>query len=310
MRDGNRQDYRAGNLGLPDIWIIGDGACADAVLAAEAAGIRVARRLTCAEGLAALDAGFADGPVILELSAVLSADEDALVDRITGTEGGPVIASFPLILLDTVVSRLLVSFVTMLCEPSFSDRVAALSLACLPVASSVAEIDDRTEALRLQRLSSEVARIAQVLAGLVDEAAPVPSRSVSDGLTGYRLPPDAAGAVAVTSGDIRTMIRFRRQRDAVFGDGLFADPVWDMMLDLAAARLEGTQVAVSSLCIAAAVPPTTALRWIAALTEAGTIVRVPDADDRRRVFLELSDAASATVLDFLGKAKRAGATLL
>ena len=59
-----------------------------------------------------------------------------------------------------------------------------------------------------------------------------------------------------------------------------------------AARLERRDVAVSSLCIAAAVPPTTALRWISAMTEQGLLVRVADADDRRRVFIRLSaDAA-------------------
>lgn len=307
MRDW--QDYRAGSIAPPEIWVVGDGSCVDAALAVAASGARVAHRLTSAEGLAAFESGLADGLVLLELSAVLSADEDALVDRIA-TSAVVAIVSFTLAVVDRMVALLSGPFVTMLCEPDLTDRIAAISLACLPVGNRVAETDGQTEAMRLHKLSSEVARIAQVLASLVEDAAPGQSPSVSDGLTGYRPPPDGSGASVVTAKDIRTMIRLRRQRDSVFGDGLFSDPVWDIMLDLAASRLEGTQVAVSSLCIAAAVPPTTALRWIAMLTAAGTIVRVPDADDRRRVFLELSDVAAATVLDFLGKAKRAGAALI
>jgi hypothetical protein len=309
MRDGDWQDYHAGNIDPPDIWIVGDGACTEAQLAAEAMEIRVARRLTCAERLADLSEKSADGTILFELSAELSSNEDALVDRMALSARATVISA-PLGVIDLVASRLSGPSMTLLCEPDLSDRISAISLARASVASRVAERDAGRAAKRLHKLSSEVARIAQVLAGLADEAATAPSLSVSTGLTDYRPPPDAAGIVAVTAKDIRTMIRFRRQRDSVFGEGMFGDPVWDMMLDLAASRLEGAQVAVSSLCIAAAVPPTTALRWIAGLTEAGTIVRMPDANDRRRVFLELSDAAAATVLDVLGNAKRAGVTLL
>ena len=62
-----------------------------------------------------------------------------------------------------------------------------------------------------------------------------------------------------------------------------------MLLDLMAARLEGNPVAVSSLCIAAAVPATTALRWVKALTDRGLFVRIADPHDRRRVFIDLSE---------------------
>jgi DNA-binding MarR family transcriptional regulator len=83
-----------------------------------------------------------------------------------------------------------------------------------------------------------------------------------------------------------------RQKRAQFMDPtLFADPAWDMMLDLMAARLEGHRVSVSSLCIAAIVPATTALRWIQTLTEQGVFLRVPDMNDRRRVYIELSKKA-------------------
>lgn len=99
----------------------------------------------------------------------------------------------------------------------------------------------------------------------------------------------------VDAGLIRDIIRARRLRDELFGGGLFADPAWDMLLDLMAARIERREVAVSSLCIAAAVPATTALRWIKQLTEAGLLRRVADPDDGRRVFIELTGQAAAAM---------------
>jgi DNA-binding MarR family transcriptional regulator len=52
---------------------------------------------------------------------------------------------------------------------------------------------------------------------------------------------------------------------------------------------------VSSLCIAAAVPPTTALRWIRQLTDRGILIRQADPVDGRRVFIALSDEAAEAI---------------
>ncbi len=64
-----------------------------------------------------------------------------------------------------------------------------------------------------------------------------------------------------------------------------------MLLDLIAARGENVRVSVTSLCIASGVPPTTALRWIGQMTEAGLFERVHDECDRRRAFINLTDRA-------------------
>ena len=107
---------------------------------------------------------------------------------------------------------------------------------------------------------------------------------------------------------IRAMIRARRLRDQYFSGELFADPAWDMLLDLLLARLERRTVAVSSLCIAAAVPPTTALRWIKRLTEEGIFVRTADPRDGRRVFIDLSDEAAEGMGAYLSAVERIGVT--
>ncbi len=111
-----------------------------------------------------------------------------------------------------------------------------------------------------------------------------------------------APAPAIDSQFVRALIRDRQQRNAAFGADLFADPVWDMMLDLLAARLDGRAVRTSSLCIAAGVPSTTALRWIRELTERGLFVRVPDPVDGRGVLIELSDSTAERLLAHLNAA--------
>ena len=81
-----------------------------------------------------------------------------------------------------------------------------------------------------------------------------------------------------------------------------------MLLDLTAARVEHTRVSVTSLCIASGVPPTTALRWIGQMTEAGLLERVEDETDRRRAFITLTDAAAEAMARYfaeLGQSARA-----
>ena len=72
------------------------------------------------------------------------------------------------------------------------------------------------------------------------------------------------------------MIRARRLRARYFDEELFADPAWDMLLDLVQAEIDRLRVPVSSLWIAAAVPATTALRWIKTMTDSGLFVRRAD----------------------------------
>jgi len=91
---------------------------------------------------------------------------------------------------------------------------------------------------------------------------------------------------------VRSIIRQRSARLRYFPDDMFADPAWDMLLDLTAARAEHIRVSVTSLCIASGVPTTTALRWIAQMTQAGLVERVEDDTDRRRAFVQLTDRAA------------------
>jgi DNA-binding MarR family transcriptional regulator len=104
----------------------------------------------------------------------------------------------------------------------------------------------------------------------------------------------------------RQLIKERRKREQYFDAQLFGEPAWDILLDLFAAEQEGRNVGVSSLCLAAAVPPTTALRWIKSMTTRGLLVRQADPKDGRRIFVALSPAAKARMLAFLRAAMASG----
>lgn len=91
---------------------------------------------------------------------------------------------------------------------------------------------------------------------------------------------------------IRLMIAARRARGKYLPNDLFADPVWDMLLELLEAEILPRQVSISFLCRAAAVPETTALRWLKKMEERGLVVRRSDPHDLRRVFIELAPGTS------------------
>ena len=102
---------------------------------------------------------------------------------------------------------------------------------------------------------------------------------------------------------IRAMLQARRRREALFGPSFFADPAWDMLLELYAMRLTGDRATTSELCKAAAVPQTTALRWVRQLENAGLVVRIPDESDLRRIFVELSARAAKAMEEYFGAGK-------
>ena len=97
----------------------------------------------------------------------------------------------------------------------------------------------------------------------------------------------------------RFILMMRRHREGAFPLVEFGEPAWDMLLDLYVQHIEGQKVSVSSLCTAAAVPPTTALRWIDAMVCAGHFVRNPDPGDGRRVHVSLTDSLLGMVENYL-----------
>lgn len=89
----------------------------------------------------------------------------------------------------------------------------------------------------------------------------------------------------------RWLYASRDHRPAAKFDDLYGEPAWDILLDLYIAEYSGKRTAVSSACLAARVPSTTALRYIKSLCAKGLTERLPDERDRRRLWLQLSPRA-------------------
>ncbi len=210
----------------------------------------------------------------------------------------PTIVSAPAALIDAVSAWLDADDTTLLVAPDALDRATALALASASYRAPMMLHDVAREpaARRLKQLSDEVGRIAATLARL-STGPDVPSLKAVE-------PADTSDTVVplVAAETVRNVIRARRLRARFFDEELFADPAWDMLLDLLAAEVAQHRVPVSSLCIAAAVPATTALRWIKMMTDSGLFVRRADPHDGRRVFIELAPNASLAMRRYFAAA--------
>ena len=288
-------------------WIIGERAAhiEAARTAARAAGLRIADPVSIEAALAAVARRPSDSVAIVDVGDLATPNVEALLELLDAQAHDarmPVVVRCCRDTVNLAAARIAAPYARLVCD-GFSGDLAAALIWSQSRLGGVSERDRPIDAIRLQQLTDEVARIARALADLSDPMSPA---AVSEGIVGYRAQPGAKVSTEIASSTIRDMLRWRRRRDQLFAGDLFADPAWDMMLDLAAARLEGVDVAVSSLCIAAVVPATTALRWIKTLTDVGLFVRVADPNDRRRVFIALSESTAANLLAFLSDAQAAG----
>ena len=112
-------------------------------------------------------------------------------------------------------------------------------------------------------------------------------------------PAEGKGSEPEIAATLRRIIGSRSLRSRHFPSDLFADPAWDILLDLTRAELEGQQVSVSSVCIAASVPMSTALRWVRQMTDSGLLRRWTDPRDRRRDLIALTPSSWANMKDYL-----------
>jgi len=91
--------------------------------------------------------------------------------------------------------------------------------------------------------------------------------------------------------DIELVLRLRRARSAILGDGLFSDPVWDMLLQLYLARLNGRRLKLKDLMTD--VPGSTRARWACVLEERGLVTCHLDVLVPAVLWIELSEAGLA-----------------
>lgn len=83
--------------------------------------------------------------------------------------------------------------------------------------------------------------------------------------------------------------RCRSRRDRYFPKTLFGEPAWDLLLELYFRKCNDERVTVSNACVASGVPQSTALRWIDILIDMGLAVREADVEDRRKIWLVMTE---------------------
>ncbi len=280
--------------------------------------------------------------VVIQITKWDDAQPGALarVERFCETSNLPMLVRTDLDLLDSTLAAVEYPHVEHLLSDSVAELFVSLEHRTQRSISSLFADRDEIDLADLKKISADVERIARALVKLSgpdqsdsdrdlignpfherDEDTkladppvsfkpmrpPTPQTKEADGETDNQA---VSLSRPISADEVRGLIKARRLRDQYFDSELFADPAWDMLLDLMAARLEGTKVAVSSLCIAASVPPTTALRWIKTMTEEQIFLRKADEQDGRRIFIELSDEATAGMVGFFAMIRRSGLMLI
>jgi DNA-binding MarR family transcriptional regulator len=267
---------------------------------AAASGMRAICQVGIAEARERLSQQAASSGIWIELDEDAGGELDLLLDEVEERAAGrrfSAVVSLTSDLIDSVSSRMFDGVTQFLIDADPVERTASLA-----TATAFANSPDRANdvsrdpgAERLRQLSDEVSRIAATLARLSTVPA-VPEAELRKPVEGDV--PD------VSVETVRSVIRARRLRERFFAADLFADPAWDMLLDLLQAEIAQLRVPVSSLCIAAAVPATTALRWLKSMTDKGLFVRRADPHDGRRVFVELSREASVALRRYFAEVGR------
>jgi DNA-binding NarL/FixJ family response regulator len=294
---------------------------------AAAAGLRVAQttdlaRLLEPGGPPALpDLVLVDCPVIdgAELAALSRLDQRA------SQAGSHLVVSTSMGSLDEVFGCLQAD-AQILVTPSRADRVIALGRVLARTGNRVRELSEE-DRLSLLRLTDQVSQIAHKLEQLSSHGSgETPGAFRFENQPGYAGKVDTKHDPRFDGGSdrlvrasrpplpdprlVRKIIRQRQLRARFFEGDLFADPAWDMLLDLTAARVEHVRVSVTSLCIASGVPPTTALRWIGQMTDAGLLQRVDDETDRRRAFITLTDKAADAMARYFAELGTSASSLV
>ena len=297
----DRDDFNYSDQAPVLIAASSDAALERAVRTVEASGARIGDTMTLDHARERIDRQVSATAVWLELDRDGGPVMDALLDTI-GRDAADgrfaAVVSATAALVDPVDARIRETGVELIVDANEAERAAALAIvtARASMPPRLSDIASDQNAARLRQLSDEVSRIAATLSRL--SSGPAAISAIVEPVQSSDLP-------EVSAETVRTVIRARRLRARYFAEDLFADPAWDMLLDLLQAEIAHLRVPVSSLCIAAAVPATTALRWLKTMVAQGLFVRRADPHDGRRVFVELAPDASRALRRYFAEVGKA-----
>ena len=273
----------------PPVLVVGDTDCAirRGTKSVEDSGLRVAAAVALDQAPGRLEQQVAMSAMWIELDSDGGAEIARLLQRVGADSDDRrygAVVSGRLASIDALWPHLGESSIELVVDADEAERASALAraLAETRLPARLSDVSGDRSAARLRQLSDEVSRIAAALSRLSTTPAPLQASEA----------PANASVPDVSAETVRSVIRARRLRSRFFPEELFADPAWDMLLDLLQAEIAQLRVPVSSLCIAAAVPATTALRWLKTMTQQGLFLRRADPHDGRRVFVELAPDTS------------------
>jgi hypothetical protein len=93
----------------------------------------------------------------------------------------------------------------------------------------------------------------------------------------------------------------RRRRDALFPDGLFGEPAWDLLLAMFVAREKNQAMILCKAYKAAGVTDTTGRRLLDRMEADGLITRRRAPRSRKMRIVELTELAVERLTDYLAK---------
>lgn len=114
---------------------------------------------------------------------------------------------------------------------------------------------------------------------------------------------DSTGSVVADRevAHLQSILRMRRRCREIFRSTLFACPAWDMLLELALARMLNKPMSTKAIVIGSGTPAATARRWLDALEADGSIMRVSSPSDNRVTYVRISDSAFASMRLFIAE---------
>jgi hypothetical protein len=112
-------------------------------------------------------------------------------------------------------------------------------------------------------------------------------------------PAQVAIAQGVDAAIVKWLVSLKDFRPFPECRGITGEAGWEILMDLYVSERMGKKTSVTSACIGSRVPPTTALRHLNALCDAGRIERHRDENDARRYWLRLPPDVAGEIERYL-----------
>lgn len=167
------------------------------------------------------------------------------------------------------------------------------------------QVDNKILANRLKSLAAELVGISKTVDhdGLAAPAKAFmleePGTFLAEGESGAD---NGNGRDLALAASAERMYQERRRRSRHFPPHLFAEPAWDILLDLFVNGVRNRAISITSACIAGGIPATTGLRWLGLLEKEGLLVRETSGDDARVTWVRLSDHGMNAMRSYLAEA--------